>query len=205
MGQTGGWWPGTLEDVAAATDHLAAVEQVDASRVVTCGHSAGGHLALWLAGRRRLPSGAVGADPAVEPIAAVSLAGVCDLEQGWRDDLGGGAVEGLLGAALPDASDRYATASPAALTPLGVPQLLVHGEADDVVPVSQSRDYAKLDPDAELVPSAGCRPPRGDRPDPRGVGCGRRTAAAIRRRLTPEGPPKQALRRPVASSCRRRP
>ena len=47
--------------------------------------------------------------------------------------------------------ERYASASPAALAPIGVPQLLVHGSDDDVVPVSQSREHAARDPEAELV------------------------------------------------------
>ena len=152
VGQEGGGWPGTLEDVAAAVDRLTDVDQVDAARVVTCGHSAGGHLALWLAARPRIPQGMPGADPRVTPVAAVAQAGVCDLDRARRDDLGGGAVEGLLG---PPDGARDAAASPAALVPLGVPQLLVHGGADDVVPVSQSRDHASLDPDAELVELAG--------------------------------------------------
>jgi pimeloyl-ACP methyl ester carboxylesterase len=59
-------------------------------------------------------------------------------------------VEGLLGS-FADVPERYAAASPVALGPLGVPQLLVHGDADAVVPVAQSREYAARDPDAELV------------------------------------------------------
>lgn len=150
VGQEGGGWPGTFEDVAAAVDRLAEIEEVDPGRVATCGHSAGGHLALWLAGRHRLPAGAVGNGPRVRPVAAIAQAGVCDLERAWRDDLGRSAVEGLLGAFRGEA-DRYATASPAALVPLGVRQLLVHGTDEDVVPISQSRDHAALDPRAELV------------------------------------------------------
>ncbi len=149
VGQPGGGWPGMFEDVSAAIDHLADVEQVDASRVVTCGHSAGGHLALWLAARHRL-AGGVGAGPRVRPVAAVSQAGVADLERGWRENLGDGAVEGLLGP-LSEGSELFAAASPAALAPLGVPQLLVHGTEDDVVPISQSRAYAEREPLAELV------------------------------------------------------
>ena len=49
VGEEGGGWPGTFADVAAAIDRLAEVEEVDPRRVATCGHSAGGHLALWLA------------------------------------------------------------------------------------------------------------------------------------------------------------
>ena len=150
VGEEGGGWPGTFADVAAAIDRLAEVEQVDVRRVATCGHSAGGHLALWLAGRHRLPAGAIGAGPRVRPVAAIAQAGVCDLERAWRDDLGRSAVEGLLGAFRGD-GDRYATTSPAALAPLGVPQLLVHGTDDDIVPISQSRDHAARDPLAELV------------------------------------------------------
>jgi pimeloyl-ACP methyl ester carboxylesterase len=86
----------------------------------------------------------------VRPISAISLAGVCDLEAAWREDLGNGAVAGLLGA-FDDVPERYAAASPASLAPLGVRQLLVHGAADDIVPVSQSRDQAARDAQAELV------------------------------------------------------
>ena len=85
VGQGGGGWPGTLEDVAAAIDHLAEFDHLDHTRVATCGHSAGGHLALWLAGRHLLPAGVPGADPQVRPSAAVAQAGVCDLERAWRD------------------------------------------------------------------------------------------------------------------------
>lgn len=154
VGQEGGGWPGTFSDVAAAVDHLATVEPVDAGCVAMCGHSAGGHLALWLATRDRLGAGTPGSRPRVLPVATVSQAGVCDLERAARDGLGDGAVEGLLGP-LAAASERYAAASPAALTPLGVPQLLVHGADDDIVPVSQSREHAERDPGAELVELAG--------------------------------------------------
>lgn len=150
VGQDGGGWPGTFEDVAAAVDRLAEVDEVDAARVATCGHSAGGHLALWLAARHRLPAGVPGAEPRVRPVAAIAQGAVCDLEQAWRDDLGGGAVTGLLGS-FADVPDRYAAASPAALVPIGVAQLLVHGSADDIVPVSQSHHHAATDPLAELV------------------------------------------------------
>ena len=84
VGQEGGGWPGTLEDVAAAADAVAGLEGVDAGRVVTVGHSAGGQLALWLAARHRLPAGAIGAAPRLRPRAAVSQAGVSDLVAGAR-------------------------------------------------------------------------------------------------------------------------
>lgn len=146
VGQDGGGWPGTLDDVAAAVDALADVEEADTERVVTVGHSAGGHLALWLAARE---------EPRVRVGAAVSLAGVADLESGARAELGDGAVSELLGGGPDVVPERYARASPAALLPLGVPQVLVHGARDEVVPPQQSRDYAEraraAGDDVELV------------------------------------------------------
>jgi acetyl esterase/lipase len=148
VGQEGGGWPATLEDAAAALDHVGMLEEVDASSVVTAGHSAGGHLALWLAARGR-----------VRPVGAVSLAGVADLARGAAANLGDGACQGLLGGTPDEVPERYAAASPAALLPLGVPQLLVHGGRDDVVPPEQSRDYAPAaraaGDEVELVELAG--------------------------------------------------
>jgi len=142
VGQDGGGWPGTLEDAADAADAVAALDGVDPARIVTAGHSAGGHLALWLAARHRIAAGQPGAGPRVRPCAAVSQAGVTDLVRGAADRLGGGACEALLRGKPGEVPERYAAASPAALLPLRVPQLLVHGALDDVVPPTQSRDYA---------------------------------------------------------------
>ena len=97
VGQEGGGWPGTLDDAAAAVDFLAELEAVDPTSVVTVGHSAGGHLALWLAARHRIAAGAPGAAPRVRPCAAVSQAGVADLVRGAADGLGDGACVALLG------------------------------------------------------------------------------------------------------------
>jgi acetyl esterase/lipase len=159
VGQEGGGWPGTLLDAAAALDALATVEQADATRVAVVGHSAGGQLALWLAARDRLPPGAPGVVPAVRLSFAVSLAGVADLVAGAADGLGGGACEALLGGTPREVPERYAVASPAGLLPLGVPQLLVHGSRDDVVPPTQSSVYAvaarEAGDDVELIELAG--------------------------------------------------
>ena len=154
VGQAGGGWPGTFDDVAAAVDHLLELGEVDTRRVVTCGHSAGGHLALWAAARPRLPDDAPGSAPRVRARGAIALAAVCDLERAWRDDLGRGAAVGLVGA-FDEVPDRYARASPSALQPIGVPQLLVHGTADEIVPLSQSREYAARDPHAEIIAPEG--------------------------------------------------
>ena len=145
VGQAGGGWPGLLEDVAAAVDALADLateERLDLDRVVAVGHSAGGHLALWLAGRGRLPAGAPGADHRVPLRAAVSQAGVANLVAGFAARLGGGAVGSLLGGGPERRPERYRVADPAQLLPFGIPQLLVHGGADRIVPPSQSRSHA---------------------------------------------------------------
>jgi acetyl esterase/lipase len=141
LGGGGGGWPATFEDVAAAVDHLADVDGLDLDRVVTVGHSAGGHLALWAAGRHRLPPGTPGAGPVVAIQRAVSLAGVVDLVEADRLGLGAGAVPALLGGRAATVPGRYAVASPAALLPLGVAQVLVHGDADGVVPLGLSERY----------------------------------------------------------------
>lgn len=142
VGDDGGAWPGTFLDVAAAVDHLRHLEAVDASRVVACGHSAGGHLALWVAARPKLPPGVPGAGPAVTVRGVVAQAPVADLAGGWDAGFGRDEMAGLLGGAPRDRPDRYEVADPARLAPLGVPQLLVHGAEDDVVPPAQSRSYA---------------------------------------------------------------
>ena len=76
------------------------------------------------------------------PRGAVSLAGVVDLERAFALRLGDGIVESFLGGTPTQVPERYELASPAALLPLGVKQVLVHGARDDVVPPEQSRDYA---------------------------------------------------------------
>jgi acetyl esterase/lipase len=139
----GGGWPETFLDVAAGVDALAGVAGLDLTRVATVGHSAGGHLALWAAARGRLPVGAPGAGPVVRPALAVSLAGVPDLAAAHRAGVGGGAVARLMGGGPDRVPERYAVGSPAELLPLGVPQRLVHGAADDIVPAELSRVHAR--------------------------------------------------------------
>jgi acetyl esterase/lipase len=140
---SGGGWPGTFEDVAAGIDTLASVagdHALDTSRVVTAGHSAGGQLALWVcaAGRDGMP----GVLPRVRPVGVVSLAGIVDLSLAAQQHLGGDATQALLGGDPDQQPERYRLASPSSLLPLGVPQLLVHGELDEAVPPAVSDAYA---------------------------------------------------------------
>ena len=154
VGEPGGGWPGTFEDLGAAIDHLADIAEdhpVDLGRVVVVGHSAGGTLALWAAGR----------DGAVVPRGYLSLAGVTDLEACVSEDLLAASCADLLGGTPDEVPDRYRQASPAARLPTGRPQSLVHGIDDDVVPVRQSQDHAAAaqtagDPvELVTVPNAG--------------------------------------------------
>lgn len=143
----GGGWPHTCLDVSAGVDLLAGAGQsaadgsLDLSRVVAIGHSAGGHLAGWLAARPTLPPGAPGAGPVVSLTGFVSQAGVLDLADAEAQDLGGGAVLGLMGAMSAASPVDFALASPIERVPLGVPAVCVHGTADDVVPIRQSERF----------------------------------------------------------------
>jgi acetyl esterase/lipase len=160
----GGGWPTTFIDVAAGADALrdiAADTGLDLSRVVAVGHSAGGHLALWLAGRRRIPSGS--ALFAADPLAlrgVVSLAGVPDLVEAVKRNICDGACQELVGGQPEVVPERYQDASPLALSPLGIPQWHVIGLDDQSVPadyvqqcvrVAQQYDQVQLD----LLPDTG--------------------------------------------------
>lgn len=143
----GGGYPQTFDDVAAACDLLVEVgagRGLDTSRVALVGHSAGGTLALWAAARHRLPADAPGAAPRLRPVAAVSQAGINDLVSGAEQGLGDDAVAALLAARPDDDPDGiYAVTSPQALLPLGIPTLVVTGDADTVVPPGQTSLYAQ--------------------------------------------------------------
>jgi len=148
----GGGYPATLADVAAAIDVLAdaglaaAREQgldLDLSRVVTIGHSAGGHLAAWAATRSGQDAGSPGAAPAVTVSAVVSQAGVLDLRASARDGLGADAAQAFLDGNPDQVPERYDEVSPIERLPLGVPTLCVHASGDENVPISQSETFVE--------------------------------------------------------------
>jgi acetyl esterase/lipase len=131
IGEPGGGWPGTFEDVklavAFAREH-APQNGGDASRTVVLGHSAGGHLALWLAAEIR------------DLACVIGLAPVASLREAFTLALSENAVADLMGGGPDEVPERYAAADPARPTP--VPRVLIHGTADDTVPIALSRNYA---------------------------------------------------------------
>lgn len=148
LGEAGGGYPGTFTDVGMAVDALRGLATrypIDAGRVAAVGHSSGGHLALWAAARPRLPAGSPLKTPDPLPIDyAVTLAGIDDLAA-YHDrgpTCGGAATIDTLIDARRRGSAAYADTSPRALLPLGVPQLVVSGDSDGIVPAPFGHDYA---------------------------------------------------------------
>jgi acetyl esterase/lipase len=132
---TGGGYPETLDDVATACRAAAAL---GLDPLIAVGHSAGGHLALWLAGEGLVD-------------AAISLAGVASLVQASSARLGNGAADDF----MRGSADGWAAADPLQRLPTGRPTVLVHGAHDEDVPIEQSRMYAEAaraaGDDCELV------------------------------------------------------
>jgi acetyl esterase/lipase len=147
VGDAGGGWPGTFIDVGAAADALRTLApeySLDLERVAAVGHSAGGHLALWLAARPRLPAD----DPLrgtwpLEITGAVALAGIPDLAGFSSRDGCGAAVPGLLGGQPEEHPDRLRRVSPIAMPASGVGERLIIGGRDTIVPRAQAERYAE--------------------------------------------------------------
>jgi len=152
VGNPGGGWPGTFEDVATGADFLRSLAKdhlLDLNRVIAVGHSAGGHLALWLAARRRLPRESPLYAPDPIPLAGVvAIAGVADLRAAAERGICGDVIAQIAGG-------NYALSSPIELLPLGIPQRLVNGGRDTTVPLELGRSYEaaarKSGDDAKLV------------------------------------------------------
>lgn len=101
--------------------------------VILIGHSAGGHLALHAAGE------------AIPGIAAViALGPVADLGEALERDLDGGAARAFLGE---EQAHEYC---PVRRSQPGVPVTILHGNADDLVPIELSRAYARTHPRTHL-------------------------------------------------------
>jgi acetyl esterase/lipase len=132
VGDAGGGWPETFEDVLNGYRYvrqMAREYRLDAVRCVVMGHSAGGQLAVCLAGRESSLRG------------VVSLAGVLDLQRAWKLHLSNDAVVEFMGGTPEQVRDHYQEADAMRVSLGRVHQRIVHGKNDDVVPVAFGRDY----------------------------------------------------------------
>lgn len=170
VGDTGGGWPGTFDDVAAAADHLASLAgqfDLDLDRFITAGHSAGGHLAIWLANR---PS----QWPAkLSPGAVLALAPAADLAWLHQQQVCGNVVDKLMGGSPAQHPRRYQLGSGTARLPLQVPQTIIIGKHDSswapvgrryveaarqlgnepqVINADESGHFEMIDPDSSTWP-----------------------------------------------------
>lgn len=153
--EEGGGYPGTFEDVGKAIDALrdhAEAKKLDLNRVVLWGHSAGGHLALWAAGRHKLPADSPlrSADP-LRPRGVVSVGGFGSLQK-WETEIrtvcGADSVPKLAPATTADgaertADQRFSDTSPDRLAPTGVPSVMLHGVFDYVAFPAIGLDFAQ--------------------------------------------------------------
>jgi len=135
VGNEGGGWPGTFEDLRAAYRYVrdsASRLEIDSKRLAVMGHSAGGQLALCLAAH----------EPSLGQV--ISLAGVVNLKKAWELQLSHNAAAEFLGGKPSDVPEHYREADPMELSIPHARQWILHGKDDDTVPVEFSRDYAQL-------------------------------------------------------------
>ena len=142
----GGGWPGTFHDVVQALAFIAdEAEQypLDMNQLMITGHSAGGHLALWLGCYRQIPPESdlhvIDNLPSISGI--VSLAGIVDLTTYYNPQGCGSNAANLIGGLPKDMADRYNEASPMAYTPIGIDQVLITGVEDRIVPIDHVDPY----------------------------------------------------------------
>jgi acetyl esterase/lipase len=145
----GGGYPGTFQDVAAAADLLRERGrhfELDPLHVVALGHSAGGHLALWLAGRHRIARNSTLWEERPLPLSGVvSIGGIPDIEDARTSAVeacGADTIDRLVGQSTSTHHDRYADTSPVSLAPLGVRQVMLSGAADMIAPPRFAQSYA---------------------------------------------------------------
>lgn len=131
----------TLNDVAEALKLLPSRVSRHSGHVVLLGHSAGGHLVLWLSVARRAP----------ELIGTLALAPAADLQLAHDLNLGDGAVRAFLGAEPKDRVD----ADPRRLPSPQIPATVIHGEKDVVVRPAVAESYVAAHPGVRLVRLAG--------------------------------------------------
>jgi acetyl esterase/lipase len=177
LGNDGGGWPGTFRDVATGADFLrtfARDRQLDLTRVIAIGHSAGAHLALWLASRHKLtPASDLYTNDPIRLIGAVSLDGPADLQATiplQQSICRAPVITDLIGGSPEQQPQRYRDASPIAMLPLGVRHVFFTGqmfgshsapyaaavkkagEAAEVIPFPGAGHFVFIDPESMIWP-----------------------------------------------------
>jgi acetyl esterase/lipase len=149
--ENGNGYPHIFDDTWAAI-HALTIQgrehKLDVNRVVGAGHSAGGHLALWYAARRArwMPPANVRMIPPPEFRAVVSLGGLPDLELAEKPPGSGCGTEvigQLVGRGQPGRGDPFADTSVPRMGALGIPQVLINGLTDRIIPNHYAEDYAQ--------------------------------------------------------------
>ena len=135
VGDPGGGWPGTFEDVAAGVDKLFEIApryRLDLNRVTIVGHSAGAFFALWTASRPQLPAPWYGA--ALRPVSVVAIDGPGTLAPFVGIDAqvcGEPVIVPLMGGTPGERPSEYDIASPQDHLAPGVRQLAVTADLGD--------------------------------------------------------------------------
>ena len=156
VGDAGGGWPGTFEDIADSLNYTDKLSNVNQRAKFVMGHSAGGHLALWVAAAAHLPlESPLGKRIKTQIQGAIGLAPISDLAAYSLGDNSCEVVtEKLMGGSAIDLAERYALGSPSALLP-SIDSILIHGEGDTIVNISQSQRYAASSSRASIIPLKG--------------------------------------------------
>jgi acetyl esterase/lipase len=145
----GGGYPGTFLDIANGIDFLRRIkdaQKLDLDRLVLVGHSTGGHLALWAAGRAHIkPGSKLYLEKPLPVKAVVSLGGMGDLAafRSTANGCGHKRIDYLVNMAQRGDENYFADTSPASLLPLNTRQLLFHAATDPMLPRNVSLRYAK--------------------------------------------------------------
>ena len=130
----GGEFPQIFLDAAAAADHLrkiADAHNLNLDQVISMGHSAGGHLALWLAARHRIErSSPLYVETPAAVHAVLALAPFADIGLLASDESASDALLAVMGGRPAEAPANYRNGSPAELLPLGKPQTIIVGSED---------------------------------------------------------------------------
>jgi acetyl esterase/lipase len=164
VGHAKGGWPYTFIDLINATNTIAGLASslnLDTKKVGLLGHSSGGHLAFWLSAfNRQKIQEFKDYDLSLEFAAVISLAGILDLADAWKNNILRKEIGNLLDGIPDELSGLYKITSPAELLPIPTKQVLIYGSKDRLIPPFLSENYYKKVIDhggnVTLVPINGC-------------------------------------------------